>query len=276
MGFSIEQLKGTIASSAGPAMGNMFLVELPQDLKGITGTNGGFFDKIGEAVDKFADNINKALDKLAGSVGLNTGFYQKGEDMAVLCKSTSIPGRQINSLDRTIGLQQEKIAYGFSDEPVTMTFYVTNDMKMKDYFDAWQRMAVDTDNNTIKYHEEYARDIHISHLKKGAGIPVTAGDMNLPNIPSILQNRLPSIGPLNLANGTYNISIFTGNDVTQRVSLINAWPTTVQAIELNNEAGLMELNVSFTYKKWTINKADSQVGNGFLSAAIGSIANKLF
>lgn len=275
MGFSVEQMKNTISDSAGMAMGNMFLVQLPSDIEQSTGTSGGFFDRLGDAVDKFADSVNSSLDKLSKNIGINNK-YTSHNDMAILCKSTSMPGRQILSIDRRIGIHSQKVAYGYADDTVTMTFYVTNDMKMKDYFDAWQRMAVDPNNPTVRYYDEYVRNITILHLKKGAGIPVTSGDLNLPKIPSIIKNRLPSIGPLNLSNDSYNVSVFTGNDVTQKVTLFGAWPTTVQAIEMNNEAGLMELSVTFTYKKWVINKKDSKVDNGFLSAAVGSIARKLF
>ena len=124
------------------------------------------------------------------------------------------------------------------------------------------------------YLKEYAKDVTIEHLKKGAGIPLAAGELPLPKIPSLIQSKLPTVGPLNFAQGRFNISLFTANDVTRSYKLVDAWPTSVTSIPLSNEAeGLMELTVSLTYKRWE-SKA-GKVDNGMLGAVAGAAARFL-
>ena len=63
-------------------------------------------------------------------------------ELNVICKDVTLPGRQIMSLDRNVGIFNEKVANGFGVEDVSITFYVLNDYGVKRYFDAWANKMV--------------------------------------------------------------------------------------------------------------------------------------
>ena len=97
-----------------------------------------------------------------------------------------------------------------------MTFHLLNDYKIKDYFEAWMNRIIDqNDPYTLRYPDEYSGDVAISQLRKG-------------NINSV------------------------DDTIVYTCILENAFPTTMNAINLNNEqAGIVELNVQLSYRNWS-------------------------
>ena len=105
----MEDLKGKLISKNGMAMSNQYSVEMPSEVG--SGLDGG------------------VKTKLKGMSGTTANL---------LCKSVSMPGKQITTLDRQIGIFSEKVVNGFAVDDVTMTFYALNDYGAKKYFDTWR------------------------------------------------------------------------------------------------------------------------------------------
>ena len=88
---------------------------------------------------------NRFLVELPPLAGVST------EEMNILCRSARLPGKQILTADRRIGMEFEKIAYGYAVEDVTMSFLMLKDYSIKKYFDAWRdsvmTIAVTLDDN---------------------------------------------------------------------------------------------------------------------------------
>ena len=83
-------------------------------------------------------------------------------DLNLLCKDVQLPGRQILTQERIIGMKQKKVAYGYAEEDVSMTFYVMNDYGIKEYFDEWQSRIIDFQTKELKYKDDYVLSlIHI-------------------------------------------------------------------------------------------------------------------
>ena len=143
-----------------------------------------------------------------------------GRTLNVLCKEVSLPFKQILTLDHTMGLYQEKIANGFATEDVSMTFYVPNDYAPKKYFDEWRSKIVKEGNNAVVgYKKDYVKDIVIRQLKK----PVARFGFDL--------------GPLDINLDVLGKSIYS-------VKLIEAFPTSLSAIQLTSDQGqFVEFNV---------------------------------
>lgn len=198
---TIDQLKGLVSSKLGAARSNQFLVELPQDF-----ASGGLLSRIASLVT-------------SGTMG--------GGDLNLLCNSVTMPGRQVLTNDRRIGMEYQKVAYGYAVADVAMSFYVLNDYGIKKYFDTWYDTTVFDDNQVVPYKTNYIRDVRIHQLRK----PIINKDFN--------------IGPI-------NIDIGIGQGTPYSVVLKDAFPTSVNAIELNNELdGLVQLNVEFSYTNWS-------------------------
>lgn len=155
------------------------------------------------------------------------GFYDT-RDLNILCKSVSLPGRQILTSDRTIGVKQTKVAYGFAAGPVSMTFNVLNDYGLKEYFELWQNRIVNNGNFSPAYKNTYAKNIQVLQLKKGVGF-----DTDL------------QLGPFRL-----DIDLFKSANVVYECTLLNAFPTSMVDIALSNEGGVVELTIEFEYDNW--------------------------
>lgn len=165
-----------------------------------------------------------------------SGFDYYTEELNVLCKDVSLPGKQILTNERVVGMKPTKQAYGFLHDDVSLTFHVLNDYKIKEYFDYWMNIVVDQDAPyELNYPDEYSGDVRIQQIQKGA----SGKDL------------------LDFSIGNFNIDINTkGTDskVIYTCVLEKAFPTTVNAINLNNEQnGLVELNVQLSYRNWSAN-----------------------
>lgn len=191
---NIDQLKSLASSKLGFARQNNFLVQLPTDFGG-----------------------NSLLGKIA-TLGAN--------ELNLLCSNVQLPGKQILTNDRRIGMEFEKVAYGYAVDDITMTFYAMNDYGIKKYLDNWMATTVNENAHIVAYKTQYQRDIRIHQLRK----------------PAINKNL--GLGPINL-----NIGL--GQGTVYSVLLQDAFPTTVASIELNNELdGLVQVTAQFSYTKW--------------------------
>ena len=152
-----------------------------------------------------------------------------GRTLNILCKDVALPGKQIMTLDRTIGLYQEKVANGFTVEDVSMTFYMPNDYSIKKYFDTWRSKILYKEPNgslVVGYKKDYVKDIVIRQLKK----PVARKGFD--------------IGIVNVDFDVLRKSIYS-------VKLIEAFPTSLSSIALTSEQDqLVEFTIQFSYTDW--------------------------
>ena len=72
------------------------------------------------------------------------GLVGNTSELNLLCRDIQLPGRQVLSNERTIGMKQVKVAYGYAQDDISMTFLVTNDYGVKRYFEHWQELAANT------------------------------------------------------------------------------------------------------------------------------------
>ena len=153
-------------------------------------------------------------------------------DISLLCKDVQLPGRQILTNERRIGLQFEKVAYGYAVQDINMTFHVMNDYGIKKYFETWQDLAVVPTSFEVGYYNDYTFQIVIDQLKKGVTLPTYS-----------FGNFLDLFTPR---------TVTVANDqIIYSCQLTNAFPTTMNAIQLNNDQdGIVELNVQLSYKNW--------------------------
>lgn len=200
----------------------------------------------------------------------------KGDARALnmLCKATSLPGRQLLSTEKQIGLQNVKVAYGYAVEDVNLTFHCLNDMKVREYFELWQQQAVNQDTYETGYFNDYTHPVIIQHIKKGISFPIKKKKLyDSGKIPSSIAGRLPRLGPLDLAQGELDLNAVFGDDITYTCVLDKAYPTTLNAIELSDDGQLLEVTVQLSYKNWKSKKGD-QVGDDFIEGLAGDLIRK--
>lgn len=204
------------------------------------------------------------------------------QDMDILCKAAQIPGRQILSTEKFMGTTTVKIANGYASDDVTLTFYCLNDMRIIDYFHAWQSKAVDQEEQEIGYFNDYTYPVIIQALKKGAQNPLLQPKKLFENkLPNALRDLIPPIGPLDLANGTFDLGLigdtglrYLAEGVTYSCRLDKAYPTTINSFEMTSEQdGLLEVNVQLSYKNFTI--VEGNLKDRILDKAVDVIGDKV-
>jgi len=152
-------------------------------------------------------------------------------EVNLLCKNVELPGRQILTNPRVIGIRRENVPYGYAVNDVNMTFTLLNDYGIKNYFETWQSRAVNQTQYEVGYREDYGFNIQIEQLEKGLG-----------NVPFFSTN----IGFVNFA-----LNFFVGAPAVYTCTLIKAFPTTMNSISLSNDLdGLSELTVTLSYIDW--------------------------
>ena len=211
---SVDDLKTLSNTKLGFAKANQFLVQLPPLGSSNAGGFGGFLASL------------FSLPSIPGIIEQEP----TSREMNFLCSQAQLPGKQILTTDRRIGMENQKIAYGYAVPEVAMTFYLMNDYGIKKYIDGWMRYILDENTGTPAYKNEYQKSIRIHQLRR----PVTGFSENI---------------------GPFGVNFNIGGGTIYSCELIEAFPTTMNTIELSNELdGLVQLNVSFSYTRWIDNK----------------------
>jgi hypothetical protein len=237
MTYSIDEFKSAIGKGGGIAMNNTFRVTLP-----------ALEEKSGETIRSFN----------------------------LLCKAVNIPGKQIATGDRIIGPINQKMVNGVIFADVTLTFMLLNDYGIKNYFDRWADLAIDPNTYELGYKHAYAKPVKIEALKKGFALPVYKTSLGIPKLPSSLQNRLPKIGPFDLAQGELDLSFVTEDEVMYEVELEDAFPTAITGIDYDNEAGqIAEINIALAYTNWKSKKQKQDPMSDLVKLGLGSLASRV-
>ena len=235
-----------------------------------------------------ADSIDKLKSLVSKKYGIARGnvyrvFFPSisgatSEEVNLLCSSVNIPGRQIMTQEKKIGLINQKIAYDQAYDDVSLTFLLLNDYGIRNYFERWQNLCINQSSLEVGYFKDYAFDIKIQQLTKGFDLPVYQTPIDIPFIPSLIAKKLPNIGPINLAQGSLDVSFLGGNQIVYECVLKSAFPTTMSAIELGNARGddVIELTVQLSYRNWESTANPLYKLESFLENKANEILNKIF
>lgn len=163
-------------------------------------------------------------------------------DINLLCKNVSLPGVQNMTLERLHGFYREKIAYAPVFPDVTMTFYVLNDYSIRKYFEEWRKL--------------------IWNYQSEAGYKGYYASANI----KIHQLKRPQIG-FNVGLGAFSIVGAAGLDEkVYSCGLVEAFPTSIGQIDLSNDQdGLVELTITFSYSYWESFDAKDNLISGALN-----------
>ena len=223
MANSIEDIKALANTKLGFARTNKFLVTLPT-----VGVGGGL---------------------LAGIVGAfgGMGGGASPRELNILCSNVTMPAKQILTNERRIGMEFQKVAYGYAVDDITMTFFLMNDYGVKDYFDSWRSTILDEEGQASNYKNEYAKTVTIHQLRQP------------------LKGFSRQVGPIRFNAGLGGGSVYS-------VNLIEAFPIASSAIELNNDLdGLVQLNVTFAYTNWKRARGGQNFINMDIDTPLGGI-----
>lgn len=218
-GFSLEDLKAEISASGGLAQPHQFKIQLPQ---------------------------------------LRT-FTVDANQLNLMCTSAELPGRQIMSMDYAVGTTSRKIANGYAVTDMSLTFLVGNSHVVRQYFEAWQAEAHDPVTKEIGYYEDYTYPVTIMTVERGLRFSLYKQQLGkaLDKIPSGIRNRLPQIGPFNLAQNELDVGVQYKAKDTYKCRLLECYPTTLTAQQLgNDQEGFLQLTVQLSYSDFESEKGE--------------------
>ena len=223
MANSIKDIKALANTKLGFARPNKFLVTMPS-----IGVGGGL------------------LNGLIGAFNGGGGGASPRE-LNILCSNATMPAKQVLTNDRRIGMEFQKVAYGYAVDDVGMTFYLMNDYGIKDYFDSWRSTILDEFGQASNYKNEYAKTVTIHQLRQP------------------LKGFSKQVGPIRFNAGLGGGSVYS-------VDLLDAFPIASSAIELNNELdGLVQLTVTFAYTNWRRARGGQNFINMDIDTPLGGI-----
>ena len=137
-----------------------------------------------------------------------------------LCENTSLPTRSIQAQDKIIYGTSYQMPYKHAYGEISMTFYLTEDMQSKAFFDTWLNLIVDPDTGDIGYYDKYCGTVRI---------------------------------------GMYGRDVEDPNSATPvyEVELENIWPSFVAEVAMTHASGgeIAKLPVTFQYKRWKVTEA---------------------
>ncbi len=233
MAIRIDDFLSEVASGGGMAMGNLFKVRLPD------------------------------LTRFGGP---------SGRKMELLCTDCSLPNRQILTAEKRSGFEVRKVGYGYTSGDVTLQFHLLNDFGARHYFETWQDLIVNQQSKNMGYHNEYTDDVVIQQLRKGVSFPVARKKLfDAGKIPSSIRGRLPRLGPLDFAQGEFDLDAVTPDDVIYECKLLDAFPTSMTEISLSADTGLLKVQVILSYTNWESKRKDiktSQLGEALVGGAV--------
>jgi len=160
-----------------------------------------------------ANRYNVIFDgALAGRTG------ESGERMSILCDSVTLPGRQVVTSDRFTSLKSIKIPYGYTNEDVNISFICPIDFTPYQFLYNWQREAFTNmgrgaeGDQRVRLRQRYVSDMQIQVLT---------------------NNKI------------------AGNRPAHEITLKNAFPTSLNAIELGNaNEDMIRVTATLTYDDW--------------------------
>jgi len=144
---------------------------------------------------------------------MNSGI--QSDQVQFLCHTAELPGKQFSTVeDRIYGVEVMK-PYAVSYEPVSLTFYNTNDFSPKMFWEDWIEHIQPRGSRNMRYYNHMYGSIQIYHYPEIANEPVP---------------------------GEHNY-VCTLNE---------AWPLSIGELELNWEnQDVAEFTVSIQYKDWS-------------------------
>lgn len=79
----------------------------------------------------------------------------------LFCDAVTLPGANIATQPMRIFGESREMPYEKSYDPVTMSFYVDSDMRIKKAFESWMGLIHNTNTRTLGYYENYIRPVEI-------------------------------------------------------------------------------------------------------------------
>ena len=215
----IDKFRAAMASAKGFARPSKFAVRInpPNTFRSIpTYTANG---------QEVSTENTEFLKSRRALMELNNGM--RGQ-INLFCSSIEMPGHDLQTQQIQHGsapVRDMVTSHGF-EGMITASFYLSEDLKERHFFEQWQRMAVNVESHKANFYDDYIGSMEIFQLSNGL-------DSGLP-FPTIIDKII------DVDMAEYGI-------VASEV-----YPATISGIEYSYESGnqIATLAVGFNYREW--------------------------
>jgi hypothetical protein len=162
------------------------------------------------------DTLKSSISSgLARSNRYRVLFHTNVEPLSILCDSATWPGRQIFTQERLVDMKAQKVAYAFGQEDASISFLLTNDWSTWNFIYEWHQRVIGNIEGTRNFTVNFKNTY--------------TEDIEIQH----LDQR---------------------NEIKRSVKLKNAYPTTLNALELGNgnENEVIRVTAEFSYDNWEI------------------------
>ena len=205
-------------------------------------------------------NVLKSMVSNAGGLAKPNKFHVElpaipgspitSRDLSILCRTASLPSKQVATHERRIGMETEKIAYGYVVDDVNISFLVLNDYRVKKYFDAWRALTINETAQVANYKDEYKRSVKIHQLAVAVPSLTASLGVQAGTISKSVSRSFAPFPQIQIQKPVYS------------VELLEAFPITTTATEfVQDPDGFLEMSVQFAYTNWRAIESSQQTIN---------------
>ena len=225
----IDKFRAAMASAKGFARPSKFAVRInpPNTFRSIpTYTAKG--QEVSTENTQFL-NSRRALMELNNSM--------RGQ-INLFCSSIEMPGHDLQTQQIQHGsapVRDMVTSHGF-EGMITASFYLSEDLKERHFFEQWQRMAVNVDSHKANFYDDYIGSMEIFQLSNQADFAAIG------NPSSYLATKVQGV-----FDKYFDIDMAEYGIVASEV-----YPATISGIEYSYERGnqIATMAVGFNYREW--------------------------
>jgi len=169
------------------------------------------------------------------------GLYQLKEQVELFCYQIEMPGHDLVTQTRQHGSSPARemvTSHGFKGN-IKASFYLSEDMREKAFFEAWQNLAVDPFTHKANYYDDYIGRMEIFQLsQQGTGLKIQQDSL-------IKSSRFSET----------SAGFFSPNDGdigTYGIEVTEVYPEQITAIDFDygSTDAIQTFTVQFGYREW--------------------------
>ena len=165
---TIGRFRAAMASAEGYARPNRFAVRIfpPSNLNQIIKNKQETTAAEGQTLDNEMYNGTGQVKGLVDGGVMNSLTQTIGRQINIHCESVSMPGVDLQQQSIQYGSEPEKkyvTGHGFEGN-IVATFYADKYLRERQFFEMWQKLAVNTISHKANYYDNYVGKMHIYQL----------------------------------------------------------------------------------------------------------------
>jgi hypothetical protein len=169
---TIGRFRAAMASAEGYARPTRFAVRIfpPANLGTLINSQNSTTNREGQTLNSEMYNgdgqVNASVTGSGGITYMNQLVNTLGRQINIHCDTVVLPGKDLQTQQVQYGSEPVRnmvTSHGF-DGNIVATFYADKYLRERHFFEAWQKLAVESGTNKAEYYDNYVGKMHIYQL----------------------------------------------------------------------------------------------------------------